>query len=105
MKKVINGIESRVHRFDDQLHRKLDGLSPKKRLTVVLALFAVFALCAFLSIGTALFRIGRYGKRQLEIKHIKQIGLPKKQDSINTLKQYNYGTEESKSNTQHTGKE
>lgn len=91
MKKIINGIESRVRRCDDQLHRKLDGLSPKSRLTVVLALFAVFALCAFLSIGTALFRIG---KRQMEIKHIKQIGLPKKQDSINTLKQYNYGTEE-----------
>lgn len=105
MKKIINGIESRVRRCDDQLHLKLDGLSPQKRLTVVLALFAVFALCAFLSIGTALFRIGRDGKRQLEIKHIKQIGLPKKQDSINTSKQYNYGEEKSGSTEQPTGKD
>lgn len=105
MKKIINCIENRVHRCDDWLHRKLDGLSPKKRLTVVLSLFAVFALCAFLSIGTALFRIGRDSKRQMEIKHIKQIGLHKKPNSINTLKQYNYGTEESGSTAQHSGKE
>ena len=103
MKRIIRFIEGWVRRCDDRLHRKLDSLSPQKRLAVVLSLFAVFALYALASIGSAVFRMGSDRRQQMEIKHINRIDFPQKQDSINTLKQYNYGTERTGSTTQSTG--
>jgi len=79
-------IENWVNRQNERLRCKLDGLSPKMRLAVVLAMFAVFALCALFTLGTALYRIGRSEGRQIEIEHIKQLDLQPRQDSINAYK-------------------
>jgi len=56
------------------------------RLVVVFALLTVFALCAFFTLGTALYRIGKTNGQQIEIEHIKQLDLHHKQDGINSYK-------------------
>jgi hypothetical protein len=82
----IKGIKSWISKQDELLHQKLDELSPKNKLVVVLALSAVFALCALFSLGTALYQIGRNEGQEVEIEHIKQIDFHPKQDSINPYK-------------------
>jgi len=82
----IRGIKNWISKQDELLHQKLDGLSPKNKLVVVLALSAVFALCAFFSLGTALYQICRNESQEVKIEHIKQMDLHPKQDSINPYK-------------------
>lgn len=102
MEKIIRFIEHWRTRQDEWLRQKLDGLPPQKRLTLVLIVFAGFALCAIFMLGTALYQIGRNDGQQIRIEHIKQIDLHPKQDSINLNN--NYETEPSKSDPIHTGK-
>ena len=97
-------IENWVNRQDERLRCKLGGLSPKMKIIVVLAMFAVFALCAFFTLAAALYRIGRNDGRQIEIEHIKQLDLRPKQDSISDYKYYDYGTKQSRQTLHHIEK-
>jgi hypothetical protein len=86
MKKLLECIKNWRNRLDERLRCKLESLSPQMRLVVVFALLTVFALCAFFTLGTALYRIGKTNGQQIEIEHIKQLDLHHKQDSINSYK-------------------
>ena len=79
---------------DERLRRKLEALPQRTKLAVVLVIFTFFAVCALFTFGTALYQIGRENGRQIEIKHIRELNLPQKQDSINLYKYYDYGTDE-----------
>ena len=86
MKKLIVCVENWVNRLDERLRCKLESLSPKMRLVVVFGLLTIFAICAFSTLGTALYRIGKTDGQQIEIEHIKQLDLHSKQDSIKSHK-------------------
>lgn len=94
MKKLIRRVNEWMDKQDEKLRYKLESLSPKTKLAVVLLIFVVFAVCALFTFGTALYQIGTENGRQIEIEHIKQFNLQQKQDSINLYKQYDYGTEQ-----------
>jgi ribosomal protein L18 len=86
MKYLTKNIKNWRKRQDERLRSKLESLSPKMRLVVIFALLTVFAICAFSTLGTALYRIGKNDGQQIEIEHIKQLDLHHKQDSINSYK-------------------
>ena len=86
MKKLLKYIKNWRNRLDERLRCKLESLSPKMRLVVVFGLLTIFAICAFSTLGTALYRIGKTDGQQIEIEHIKQLDLHHKQDSINSYK-------------------
>lgn len=75
-----------------KLRHKLDALSPKMRLRIVLAVFAVFAsLCLYMT-ATAVIGFGK-GEKALEIRHIEKLDLHE-QDSMNLYNNvYGKGTE------------
>ena len=69
----------------NRLRSACDGLSPQKRLVVVIFLFVVFAaLVVYMAIDAINFEDNR---RQLpEVEHIKQLNLPKSTDeSMNSI--------------------
>jgi hypothetical protein len=64
---------------NNRLRSACDGLSPKKRLVVVIFLFVVFAVLAvYMAIDAINF--GDKSRRLLEVEHIKQLELPKPKD-------------------------
>ena len=86
MKKPLKFIKNWRDRQDERLRCKLESLSPQMRLVVIFGLLTVFAICAFFTLGTALYQIGKNDGQQIEIEHIKQLDLHLKQDSINAHK-------------------
>ncbi len=86
MKELLKCIKNWRNRQDERLRCKLESLSPKMRFVVIFGLLTVFAICAFFTLGTALYRIGKTDGQQIEIEHIKQLDLHSKQDSINSYK-------------------
>lgn len=63
------------------MHRKLDALSPKARLGIILAAFAVFSSLCLYMITTAVIDFGK-GNGTMEIRHMKKLNLPVR-DSMN----------------------
>lgn len=75
-----------------KLRHKLDALTPKTRLRIVLAAFAVFALLCLYMTATAVIGFGK-GEKALEIRHIEKLDLHE-QDSMNLYNNvYGKGTE------------
>ena len=93
MGKMKNIIEKWTTRFKKELRGKLDALSPKARLGIVLTAFAAFAsLCLYMT-ATAIIGFGK-GERALEMRHIEKLDLHG-QESTNLYNNvYGKGTEE-----------
>ena len=93
MGKVKNLIEKWITGLKGRLRKRLDALSPKARLRIVLTAFAAFAsLCLYMT-ATAIIGFGK-GEEALEIRHIEKLDLPV-QESMNLYNNmYGKGTEE-----------
>lgn len=75
----------------------LDGLPPKTRRRIVLAMLAAFAVLALYTFGKAVHDIGRNDGSRMEIDHAGQVELSVKPEvSDNFTPYYNnmYGTDE-----------
>ena len=75
----------------------LDGLPPKTRKRIVLAMLAAFAVLALYTFGKAVYDIGRNDGSRMEIDHTGQVELSLKPEvSDNFTPYYNnmYGTDE-----------
>lgn len=53
---------------------KLDSLSPKARLRLVVSVFAAFAVCCVYQFVTAVINFGT-GKAEVEMRHIESVSL------------------------------
>lgn len=73
----------------------LDGLPPKTRRRIVLALFAIFAALALHTFGKAVHDIGRNDGSRMRIDHAGQVELSVKPDKNNSFTPYYnmYGTD------------
>ena len=72
----------------------LDGLPPKTRRRVVLAMLAAFAALALYTFGKAVHDIGRNDGSRMGIDHAGQVGLSVKPDNNHNVTPYLYGTDE-----------
>ena len=72
----------------------LDGLPPKTRRRIVLAMLAAFAALALYTFGKAVYDIGRNDGSRMEIDHAGQVGLSVKPDNNHNVTPYLYGTDE-----------
>ena len=72
----------------------LDGLPPKTRKRIVLAMLAAFAVLALYTFGKAVYDIGRNDGSRMEIDHSGRVELPAQQQTDNHLIPYLYGTDE-----------
>ncbi len=74
----------------------LDGLPPKTRRRIVLAMLAAFAALALYTFGKAVHDTGRRDGTKLAIEHIRLIELSVKPNNHNHYQQYydQYGTDE-----------
>ena len=72
----------------------LDGLPPKTRRRIVLALFAIFAALALHTFGKAVHDIGRNDGSRMEIDHAGQVELSVKPENSHNVIPYLYGTDE-----------
>lgn len=72
----------------------LDGLPPKTRKRIVLAMFAAFAILALYTCGKAFYDIGKGNSAQPEIDHAGRVELPARPETDNHLTPYLYGTDE-----------
>jgi hypothetical protein len=88
-KKIENGEVGENGKIGERANNRLrsacDGLSPKKRLVVVILLFVVFAVLAvYMAIDAIKFDDIR--RRLPEVEHIKQLDVPKpNNESMNPL--------------------
>ena len=73
----------------------LDGLPPKTRRRIVLAMFAIFATLALHTFGKAVHDIGRSDGSRMRIDHAGQVELFVKPDKKNSFTPYYnmYGTD------------
>jgi len=72
----------------------LDGLPPKTRRRIVLAMLAAFAVLAIYTFGKAVYDIGRNDGSRMETGHAGQMKLPTPVETDNHLIPYLYGTDE-----------
>ena len=72
----------------------LDGLPPKTRKRIVLAMLAAFAVLALYTFGRAVYDIGRNDGSRMETGHAGRVELPTPAETDNHLIPYLYGTEE-----------
>ena len=104
MKKIRKSFWSAYRKLRDKkkmlvarLKGYLDGLPPKTRRRVVLAMLAAFAALALYTFGKAVYDIGRNDGSRMEIDHTGQVELSLKPEvSDNFTPYYNnmYGTDE-----------
>ena len=87
MGKMKNLIEKYTTNFKKELRGKLDALSPKARLRIVLTTFAVFAVLCLYMTATAVIGFGK-GERALEIRHIEKPELPQNSSMQEAYEQY-----------------
>ena len=71
----------------------LDGLPPKTRRRIVLAMLAAFAALALYTFGKAVHDIGRNDGSRMEIDHAGQVELSVKPDNNHNVTPYLYGTD------------
>lgn len=79
-------------RLSSRVKERLDGLSPKTRKKMVLAMLAIFATLALYTFGKAVYDIGKDRGRQIELEHIKDFELP--EQIKNLVTPYADGTED-----------
>ena len=72
----------------------LDGLPPKIRRRIVLAMLAAFAALALYTFGKAVYDIGRNDGSRMEIDHAGQVELSAKPDNNHNVIPYLYGADE-----------
>ena len=72
----------------------LDGLPPKTRKRIVLAMLAAFAVLALYTFGRAVYDIGRNDGSRMEMGHAGRVELPTPTETGNHLTPYLYGTDE-----------
>ena len=80
-----------------RLRGYLDGLPPKVRRRIVLAMFAAFAVLALYTFGKAVYDIGRNDGSRMGIGHAGQVELSVKPDKNDYFTPYYndmYGTDE-----------
>ena len=82
-------------RLLERLKGYLDGLPPKTRRRIVLAMFAIFATLALHTFGKAVHDIGRSDGSRMRIDHAGQVELFVKPDKNNSFTPYYnmYGTD------------
>ena len=80
--------------LEARLKGYLDGLPPKTRRRIVLAMLAAFAALALYTFGKAVHDIGRNDGSRMEIDHAGRVELPAQQQTDNHLIPYLYGTDE-----------
>ena len=71
----------------------LDGLPPKTRRRIVLAMLAAFAVLALYTFGRAVYDIGRNDGLRMETGHAGRVELPTPAETGNHLTPYLYGTD------------
>lgn len=89
MKKTIRKITEWRNTFEVRLRERLEALTPKTRLIVILTLFSLFAVCCLVMLGTAVSDFGK-GKREMRMEHIEKLELPSRERHNPAL---DYGTE------------
>ena len=72
----------------------LDGLPPKTRRRIVLAMFAAFAALALYTFGKAVYDIGRNDGNLIVTDHAGRVELSVKPDNNHNVTPYLYGTDE-----------
>ena len=80
--------------LEARLKGYLDGLPPKTRRRIVLAMLAAFAALALYTFGKAVHDIGRNDGSRMEIDHAGQVELSVKPDNNHNVTPYLYGTDE-----------
>lgn len=75
MKKTVTKIIQWRDAFDKRLREKLEALSPKTRLTVIIVLFTLFAVGCIAMLGSAIYDFGK-GKGDMLMEHIESLELP-----------------------------
>ena len=104
MKKIRKSFWSAYWKLHDKkkmlaarLKGYLDGLPPKIRRRIVLAMLTAFAVLALYTFGKAVYDIGRNDGRQLVKDHAGQVELsvkPEKNDHFTPYYSNTYGTDE-----------
>ena len=101
MKKIKKSLWSAYWKLHDKkkmlearLKGYLDGLPPKTRRRIVLAMLAAFAALALYTFGKAVHDIGRNDGSRMEIDHAGQVELSVKPDNNHNVTPYLYGTDE-----------
>ena len=87
-------LHDRRKRLVERLKGYLDGLPPKTRKRIVLAMFTAFAVLALYTFGKAVYDIGNGGNGGMEIDHAGRVELPVQRETDNHLIPYLYGTDE-----------
>ena len=72
----------------------LDGLPPKTRKRIVLAMLAAFSALALYTFGKAVYDIGRNDGSRMVTDHAGQVELSVKTDNNHNVTPYLYGTDE-----------
>ena len=72
----------------------LDGLPPKTRRRIVLAMLAAFAALALYTFGKSVYDIGRNDGSRIATDHAGQVELSVKPDNNHNVILYLYGTDE-----------
>ena len=80
--------------LEARLKGYLDGLPPKTRRRIVLAMLAAFAALALYTFGKAVHDIGRNDGSRMEIDHAGQVELSVKPDNNHNVTPYLYATDE-----------
>ena len=98
IKKTMWGAYRKLHDKRKQLRTRLkgylDGLPPKTRRRIVLAMLAAFAVLAIYTFGKAVYDIGRNGGSRIVTDHAGQVELSVKPENNHNVIPYLYGTDE-----------
>ena len=80
--------------LEASLKGKQDGLPPKTRRRIVLAMLAAFAVLALYTFGKAVYDIGRNDGSRIVTNHAGQVELSAKPDNNHNVIPYLYGADE-----------
>ena len=98
IRKSMWGMYWKLHdkrkRLAASLKGYLDGLPPKTRRRIVLAMLAAFAVLALYTFGKAVYEIGRNDGSRMVTDHAGQVELSIKPDNNHNVIPYLYGTDE-----------
>ena len=98
IRKSMWGMYWKLHdkrkRLAASLKGYLDGLPPKTRRRIVLAMLAAFAVLALYPFGKAVYEIGRNDGSRMVTDHAGQVELSIKPDNNHNVIPYLYGTDE-----------